>query len=110
MSNSRLTVAITAADGTAAVFTKNMTDGTASELTELKSSNSLGKVFAGKSLRTALVAGENQVEYVEILDQDGKVVVSLPGCNPESHQPEISTLPAVTPGHNWILQGLTAAA
>ena len=111
MTNSEATANVYFSNGTSQVYNLDATDDTEGALLEIISGSEIGTAGQGLSVVGLSVSGENQIEYVSLVDNLGVIVWSVGGCNNEAgQQAQISTVPARIIGLNWSLKVLTAAA
>ena len=110
MTNSQATALITFNNGSQQVYNLDATDGTEGAMTELISGSEIGTAAQGLAAVNVQIQCENQCEYVTLLDELGTIQWSLGGCDGESLQPGLSSVPAVVIGLNYSLKVLTAAS
>jgi len=110
MSLSNATVNVTFADGTSQVYTLDSTDGTEGSLLELISGGEIGTAAQNMVPIAIQVVGENQIEYVTLLDELSVMQWTTGGCNSESIQAGQQDVPPRKVGLNWSLKVLTAAS
>ena len=111
MTNSEATAQVYFSNGSSQVYNVDATDGTATELLELVSGAGIGTAANTLTVIGLTVSSENQVEYIELLNELGVVVLSSGGCRPVAgSQPQFSLVPPRTIGPNWALKVLTAAS
>jgi hypothetical protein len=91
------------------VYTLDATDGTEGALLELISGGEIGTAAQNLVPTQIQVFGENQIEYVTLLDELAVMQWSTGGCNSESVQAGPQDIPPRTIGLNWSLKVLTAA-
>jgi len=109
MSLSTATVNVQFSDGTSQVYTLDATDGTEGALLELISGGEIGTAAQNMTPIGIQVFGENQIEYVTLLDELSVMQWTTGGCNSESVQAGPQDVPPRSIGLNWSLKVLTAA-
>jgi len=109
MSVSQGTCNIQFADGTSQVYTLDATDGTEGALLELISGGEIGTAAQNMTPVSIQVFGENQIEYVTLLDELSVMQWTTGGCNSEAVQAGPQDVPPRKVGLNWSLKVLTAA-
>jgi len=111
MTTSTATANVQLSNGTSQVYVLDATDGTEGALLELISGSEIGTAAQGFSITGLSVSGENQIEYVSLVDNLGVIVWSVGGCRPEAaQQAGMSMVPPRTIGLNWSLKVLTNAS
>lgn len=100
---------VTFANAASQVYTLDATDGTEGALLELISGGEIGTAAQNLVPTQIQVFGENQIEYVTLLDELSVMQWSTGGCNSESVQAGAQDIPPRTIGLNWSLKVLTAA-
>lgn len=111
MTNSEATAQVYFSNGSSQLYNLDATDGTEGELLELVSGSGIGTAAQGMTVIGVTVSGENQIEYIVLLDELGTMQFSSGGTQPEAgSQPMFSQIPPRTIGLNWALKVLTAAA
>jgi len=110
MSVSQATVNIQFSDGTSQVYTLDCTDGSEAALLELISGGEIGTAAQNMTPIAIQVFGENQIEYVTLLDELSVMQWTTGGCNSEAVQAGPQDVPPRTVGLNWSLKVLTAAS
>ena len=109
MSVSQATVNIQFGDGTSQVYQLDATDGTEGALLELISGGEIGTAAQNMTPVAIQVFGENQIEYVTLLDELAVMQWTTGGCNSEAVQAGPQEVPPRKVGLNWSLKVLTAA-
>lgn len=109
MTVSEATAQVYFSNGQSQIYALDATDGTQGELLELISGSGIGTAAQGLTISGITISGENQIEYVVLLDELGTMQMSAGGCRLESQQPQFSLVPQRTIGLNWALKVLTAA-
>ena len=110
MSVSQATVNVTFSDGTSQVYTLDATDGTEGALLELISGGEIGTAAQNMVPVSIQVIGENQIEYVTLLNELSVMQWTTGGCNSEAVQAGSQEMPPRQVGLNWSLKVLTAAS
>jgi len=109
LSVSQATVNIQFAGGSSQVYTLDATDGTEGALLELISGGEIGTAAQNMVPVSIQVFGENQIEYVTLLDELAVMQWTTGGCNSEAVQAGPQEVPSRKVGLNWSLKVLTAA-
>ena len=109
MSVSQATVNVYFSNGTSQVYTLDATDGTAGALLELVSGGEIGTAAQNMVPVAVQVFGENQIEYVTLMDELSVMQWTTGGCNSEAVQAMPQEVPPRNIGLNWSLKELTAA-
>jgi len=110
MTVSQATCEVHFSDGKSQIYTLDATDGTEGALLELISGNEIGSAAQGLTVTAVLVNGENQIEYVTLLNEVAVMMFSVGGCASETLQPALSQVPGTKIGLNYSLKVLTNAS